>query len=78
MRREVMEETGLDLEDAAAESGYYATHTNLSLTLLRIFRFPWTAEEMLERIRAHMLVDEEKEIDGAHCHPLGRSCGAPL
>jgi 8-oxo-dGTP pyrophosphatase MutT (NUDIX family) len=65
MRREVMEETGLDLDDAAAEPGYYATHTNLSLTLFRVFRFPWTAEEMLERIRAHMLVDEEKEIDGA-------------
>ncbi|MBB5573505.1 MULTISPECIES: DNA mismatch repair protein MutT [Rhizobium] len=65
MRREVMEETGLDLGDAVAEPGYYATHENLSVTLFRIFRFPWTAEEMLTRIRAHMLVDHEKEIDDA-------------
>ncbi|WFU10943.1 NUDIX hydrolase [Rhizobium sp. CB3090] len=65
MRREVMEETGLDLGDAVADPGYHATHTNLSVTLFRVFRFPWTAEEMLERIRAHMLVDHEKEIDDA-------------
>jgi len=65
MRREVMEETGLDLDMAVAEPGYYATHANRSITLFRVFRFPWTAEEMLERIGAHMLVDEEKEIDGA-------------
>jgi 8-oxo-dGTP pyrophosphatase MutT (NUDIX family) len=65
MRREVMEETGLDLTEAAAEPGYYAAHANRSLTLFRVFRFPWTADEMLEKIRAHMLVDEEKEIDDA-------------
>ncbi|EJK82153.1 DNA mismatch repair protein MutT [Rhizobium sp. AP16] len=65
MRREVLEETGLDLDVAVAEPGYYATHANRSVTLFRIFRFPWTADEMLEKIRAHMLVDEEKEIDGA-------------
>lgn len=65
MRREVMEETGLDLDAAAAEPGYYATHANRSVTLFRVFRFPWTAKEMLEKIEAHMLVDEEKEIDGA-------------
>ncbi len=65
MRREVMEETGLDLDMAVADPGYYATHANRSITLFRVFRFPWTAEEMLEGISAHMLVDEEKEIDGA-------------
>lgn len=65
MRREVMEETGLDLGVAVAEPGYYATHANRSITLFRVFRFPFTADEMLEKISAHMLVDEEKEIDGA-------------
>jgi 8-oxo-dGTP pyrophosphatase MutT (NUDIX family) len=65
MRREVMEETGLDLSEAAAEPGYFATHSNASVTLFRIFRFPYAAEEMLARIEAHMQVDEEKEIDGA-------------
>jgi len=65
MRREVLEETGLDLNEAAAEPGYYATHANHSVTLFRVFRFPWTAEEMLRRIEAHMLVAEEDEIDDA-------------
>lgn len=64
MRREVLEETGLDLNDAVPESGYYATHVNRSVTLFRIFRFPWTAEDMLQRIEAHMLVSEEDEVDG--------------
>ncbi|MDE1991006.1 MAG: NUDIX hydrolase [Rhizobiaceae bacterium] len=64
MRREVLEETGLDLNDAVAEPGYYATQTNRSVTLFRVYRFPWTADDILARIEAHMLVDEEKEIDG--------------
>ena len=65
MRREVLEETGLDLDEAAAEPGYYATQSNRSVTLFRVYRLPLTAEEILTRIEAHMLVDEEKEIDGA-------------
>ncbi|MFK0163299.1 NUDIX hydrolase [Rhizobium sp. NPDC090279] len=64
MRREVLEETGLDLNDAAAEPGCYATHIDRSVTLFRVFRFPWTAEDMLRRIEAHMLVSEEDEVDG--------------
>jgi len=64
MRREVLEETGLDLNDATAEPGYYAAHINRSVTLFRVFRFPWTAEDMLRRIEAHMLVSEEDEVDG--------------
>jgi len=64
MRREVQEETGLDLNDAVAEPGYYGTHVNRSVTVFRVFRFPWTAEDMLRRIEAHMLVSEEDEVDG--------------
>ncbi|ASW06944.1 MULTISPECIES: DNA mismatch repair protein MutT [unclassified Rhizobium] len=64
MRREVLEETGLDLRDATPVSGYHAMHIRRSITLLRVFRFPWTAEEMLRRIEAHMLVSEEDEVDG--------------
>ncbi|MBN8952347.1 MULTISPECIES: hypothetical protein [unclassified Rhizobium] len=64
MRREVLEEIGLDLNEAAADPGYYATHLNRSVTLLRVFRFPWTAEDMLRRIEAHILVSEEDEVDG--------------
>ena len=65
MRREVLEETGLDLREATADPDYYATHSNRAVTLLRVFRFGLTADEMLARIEAHRLVDEEKEIDGA-------------
>ncbi|NLR96436.1 NUDIX hydrolase [Rhizobium sp. P38BS-XIX] len=65
MRREVLEETGLDLNDAVVEPGYYGTHVNRSVTLLRVFHFPWSAEDMLKRIEAHMLVSDEDEVDGA-------------
>ncbi len=65
MRREVLEETGLDLCEAVADPGYFATHADRAVTIFRVFRFPLSADEMLARIEAHMLVDEEKEIDGA-------------
>jgi len=65
MRREVLEETGLDLAAAEPLSGYHALHRHRRITVFRFFRFDLSAEEMLERIAAHMLVDEEKEIDGA-------------
>lgn len=65
MRREVLEETGLDLAAAAPISGYHALHRHRRITIFRFFRFDLSTEEMLERIAAHMLVDDEKEIDGA-------------
>jgi 8-oxo-dGTP pyrophosphatase MutT (NUDIX family) len=64
MRREVLEETGLDLCDAQAGDGYFATHNRRTVTLLRMFRFDLTADEMVEKIHAHMLVAEDKEIAG--------------
>jgi 8-oxo-dGTP pyrophosphatase MutT (NUDIX family) len=65
MRREVLEETGLDLHDGVADPGYFATHSDRSVTLLRVYRFPLTADDMLARIGEHMAVDHEKEIEGA-------------
>jgi 8-oxo-dGTP pyrophosphatase MutT (NUDIX family) len=65
MRREVLEETGLDLRDAQAGEGYFATHNRRTVTLLRMFRFDLTADEIVARIHAHMLVAEDKEIAGA-------------
>jgi 8-oxo-dGTP pyrophosphatase MutT (NUDIX family) len=65
MRREVLEETGLDLRDAQAGDGYFATYNRRTVTLLRLFRFDLTADEMVEKIHAHMLVAEDKEIAGA-------------
>ncbi|MBP2445050.1 NUDIX hydrolase [Rhizobium leguminosarum] len=65
MRREVHEETGLDLADAAAGPGLYASYSRRTVTLMRLFRFEMTADEMVKRIEAHMLVAEDKEIAGA-------------
>ena len=65
MRREVQEETGLDLRDAVAEGGYHATHLQRAVTVFRVFRFPWSAEEIVARIERHMPVADDKEIAGA-------------
>jgi 8-oxo-dGTP pyrophosphatase MutT (NUDIX family) len=65
MRREVLEETGLDLRDAQAGEGYFATYNRRTVTLLRLFRFDLTADQMVEKIHAHMLVADDKEISGA-------------
>ncbi|AJC80041.1 NUDIX hydrolase domain-containing protein [Rhizobium etli bv. phaseoli str. IE4803] len=65
MRREVHEETGLELADAVAAEGLFASRARRTVTLLRLFRFDMTADEMVKRIEAHMLVAEDKEIAGA-------------
>lgn len=65
MRREVLEETGLDLRDAVAGEGYFASQHQRVVTVFRLFRFDLAAQEMIERIERHMLVAEDKEIAGA-------------
>jgi 8-oxo-dGTP pyrophosphatase MutT (NUDIX family) len=65
MRREVLEETGLDLADSTPGERYYASHFRRTVTVFRLFRFDLTADEIVERIAAHMLVAEDKEIAGA-------------
>ncbi|NKL83227.1 NUDIX hydrolase [Rhizobium leguminosarum] len=81
MRREVHEETGLDLAHSVAGQGLFASHSNRTVTLLRLFRFDMTADEMVERIESHMLVAEDQEIAGAvairsadhSAHPYNRA-----
>lgn len=65
MRREVLEETGLDLSDAAADPHYLATHVLNTVTIFRIFRFPMTAEGIVEKIEGHIAIDPEPEITNA-------------
>jgi len=65
MRREVLEETGLDLADSTPGERYYASHFRRTVTVFRLFRFDLTADQIVERIAAHMLVAEDKEIAGA-------------
>jgi 8-oxo-dGTP pyrophosphatase MutT (NUDIX family) len=62
MMREVREETGLDLSQAATDGRFLAGYARRRLTLVRLFRFDLSADAILERIAAHMEVDEEKEI----------------
>ncbi len=64
MRREVLEETGLDLREAMAGDSYYASRVRRTVTVLRLFRFDLTADEIVEQIHAHMLVAEDDEIAG--------------
>jgi 8-oxo-dGTP pyrophosphatase MutT (NUDIX family) len=65
MRREVAEETGLDLSEAAVEPDYFAIHAVNSVTIFRLFRFSLSEREMLDRIAAHIAADPDPEITGA-------------
>lgn len=65
MRREVREETGLDLDEATSDGRLFAGYANRRLTIVRLFRFDVSADALLARIAAHMEADEEKEIDEA-------------
>lgn len=65
MAREVMEETGLSLSDAAAVGGFHALHADDYVTLFRVYRFAETAETLLARIAAHTATEAEPEIAGA-------------
>lgn len=50
MRREVMEETGLDLDAARADPVLYASYRSRRLTLLRLFSFAESADELVAKI----------------------------
>ncbi len=65
MRRELLEETGFDLSDAQADDGFFAVRNRRVVTLLKVFRFDLTAEEVIEKIEEHMVVADDKEIAGA-------------
>jgi hypothetical protein len=65
MRREVREETALDLADASADPHYFATHSLNTVTVFRIFRFSLTADAILEKIAAHIAADPDPEITNA-------------
>lgn len=62
MRREVKEETGLSLDMADVDPQLRGFRQNRTVTLFRRFTLPMTADEIFEQIKAHMVVDHEKEI----------------
>lgn len=63
MRREVLEETGLDLHDARADFGYRLYARDGNVVLLRRYRFDMTANEIADRIAGHVARDDEPEIE---------------
>lgn len=65
MRREVREETGLDLDAAEADPHFYASHADNRVVVFQFYRFSLTAAEMVDRIETHMPHDAKQEIDGA-------------
>lgn len=65
MRREVLEETGLDLGDAEADAVMHASYRPHKLTLLQIYRFHEPAEVLVERIGVFAKTAEEQEISKA-------------
>jgi 8-oxo-dGTP pyrophosphatase MutT (NUDIX family) len=64
MRREVLEETGLDL-DAASAGTFHAMHLRGAVTLFRVFRFDMPARDLVTRIDRFAETAEDQEIDGA-------------
>lgn len=63
MRREVMEETGLDLAaDAVAAPVLHACHYGGSVALLQVYRFRENAEEIVRRVNRHIPLAEDQEI----------------
>ncbi|TPP11384.1 NUDIX hydrolase [Rhizobium glycinendophyticum] len=62
MRREVLEETGLDLATAQVGGGLYASYRPHKLTLFQLFRFAEPSEVLLERIAEFAKAAPEQEI----------------
>lgn len=64
MTREVLEETGLDLDrEARAEDRLYAVHFARRFFVFRFFHLSETAEAICRRVEQHMLGEAEPEID---------------
>ncbi|MDO6963406.1 NUDIX hydrolase [Rhizobium alvei] len=65
MRREVGEETGLDLGDALADPVAHACWSQNTVTIFRRFRFDLSEADIVERIGAHIASEAEPEISAA-------------
>ncbi len=65
IRREALEETGIDLDQAIAEPGYHVLHMGRAVTVFRLYRVAETAGTLVEKVAAHIAGDPEPEIDEA-------------
>ena len=62
MRREVLEETGIDLAGVRHEPGYHAVSKLSGTVLFRRYFLDEPAEQIAERIRAHIAAEDNPEI----------------
>jgi 8-oxo-dGTP pyrophosphatase MutT (NUDIX family) len=62
-RREVMEETGLDLSEAEREDKIHLVTANRSIALFRRYRFAQDAAVLTGRIKEHLAHQNEPELD---------------
>lgn len=65
MRREVMEETGLDLARMRADPTLHALALDSGTAVLRRYVSPLPAAEIVERVAAHVAAEADPEITGA-------------
>jgi 8-oxo-dGTP pyrophosphatase MutT (NUDIX family) len=64
MAREVGEETGLAIAALPREDGYQAFSGEVGTVIFRRYHLPLTADETVERIRAHVASEADPEIEG--------------
>ena len=64
MRRELREETGLDLDTFLSEAGYHFLSRNRMTVMVRRYWMDENADDIADRIRDHVLADPDPEIDG--------------
>jgi 8-oxo-dGTP pyrophosphatase MutT (NUDIX family) len=64
MRREVLEETGLDLDGLAHDPAFHALSKVTGTVLFRRYFLPDTADDIAERIRRHVASETDPEIVG--------------
>lgn len=65
MRREVLEETGLDLKEAATDGLVYASYRPRRLTFFQIFQFDAVADDLIAAINLFAGEAEDQETSGA-------------
>lgn len=64
MRREVMEETGIDIAGVPHEPHYHVLSKVTGTVLFRRYFFDRTGDELAATVRAHVAAETEPEIEG--------------
>lgn len=63
MRREVLEETGIDINGLRSDAVRHAFCSPAGTVIVRRYFLPWDHDEIARRVRAHIGRDEEPEIE---------------